>query len=515
MSDAISETVPLPDAPIHQGQRLHPATLLFSLGKIGPRALNFAPGLLALGVFSDWRIAMLGALAFLAVGLIFDVLNWMRFRYTIDSDDVRIDSGVIERSHVIIPFARIQDVSIEQGPIARMLGLAKVQLETGGQGSIVQNDGVLDVIAFADASQLRDAIRSYRQNMADAVADSVAAEGQASPKSSMMDDARPVYTMDLRRVFTAGLFNFSLTLFAVLFALLNQLDDVLPFDVFAPDDWIDLLGRDNPVFDYVDAHRWLVAVLGVISVAILGVITGIIRTTLRDYDFRLTRTQTGLRRTRGLLTRTDVSLPVARVQAAMIAHGPVQRLFGWREVKLQSLGNDQAGNDGKVERDHLVAPLARSHESDAILAELRLAEPTADATWSAPHPAYSRVLIIPMLLAMAGASIAAMISSPWLWSALPVIAIIFASTIYARMRHGWMYDQQILYIRRGGLSRRILIIPARNIQSVDIGHGPILRRFGVVSLELGISGGSVLPPGISAISRDMAYALRDGLLKPQ
>ena len=40
---------------------------------------------------------------------------------------------------------------------------------------------------------------------------------------------------------------------------------------------------------------------------------GVVRTVLRDFGFRLDRTGNGLRRRRGLLTKTDVSLPARRI----------------------------------------------------------------------------------------------------------------------------------------------------------------------------------------------------------
>ena len=86
---------------------------------------------------------------------------------------------------------------------------------------------------------------------------------------------------------------------------------------------------------------------------------------MREYRFRLDRSGVGLRRRRGLLTLTDVTLPIRRVQAAIIGTGPLREAFGWSELKLQSLARDEA-----TKGDHVVAPLADDAEVAAIIGEI-------------------------------------------------------------------------------------------------------------------------------------------------
>ena len=62
---------------------------------------------------------------------------------------------------------------------------------------------------------------------------------------------------------------------------------------------------------------------------------------------------------------TDVTIPARRVQAAILATGPIRRGFGWRELKLQSLAQDDRGKG-----DHVIAPLATETELRALVAEV-------------------------------------------------------------------------------------------------------------------------------------------------
>jgi putative membrane protein len=72
----------------------------------------------------------------------------------------------------------------------------------------------------------------------------------------------------------------------------------------------------------------------------------------------------------GLLTLTDVVMPVARVQAAIVETGPVRKRRGWHALRFVSLAQES-----KQESHHMVAPLARLDEIWPIVAEAEIAPP--------------------------------------------------------------------------------------------------------------------------------------------
>ena len=220
-----------------------------------------------------------------------------------------------------------------------LLGLARVKFETGGSSG--EEEGVLQAIRLDRAEALRTLVRSQRGRHAVASAEADAASAEQPP----------VYAMGPKRLILAGTFNFSLAVFAGLFGLTQTFGDVLGFDPFSRRFWLNLLERRrpdprlHPRPSGCDRRS-----PGVVLLVVIGVATGIVRTVLTDYGFRLDRTGVGLRRRRGLLTRTDVTLPVSRAQAALVASGPVRDRFGWRELRLQSLAKDEGGKGAHVRR---------------------------------------------------------------------------------------------------------------------------------------------------------------------
>jgi putative membrane protein len=424
-------------------------------------------------------------------------LYWRRFEYRVGENEIRIDSGILNRTHRSIPFDRIQDVDITQGPVARLLGLAKVKFETGGSAG--EEEGVLQAILLERAQELRKLVRARREQSAPVASD---APAEATPA-----DTPPIYAMDSKRLLLAGTFNFSLAVFAGLFGITQTFGDVLGFDPFSRRFWLNLLSAGDPIRDYIIAHQVAAAVAGAVLLVLIGIVTGIVRTLLTDFGFRLDRTGVGLRRRRGLLTRTDVTLPVNRAQAAVIATGPVRDRLGWRELRLQSLAKDE-GSRGA----HVVAPLARDDEVSKILGQLGWLPLPPSIGWVRVSRAYVGILAAAMaplyVAAIANLVLVPPAGAAFVVALLAVIVVRFL----AWSRTGYAVDGDRLFTRTGWWRRRVTVLPGRKIQSVDLRESFVSRLFGVASLQFGVAGGGMTGHSIPAIPRGEARQLRDRLL---
>ncbi len=499
-----------------EARRLHPGTLLLRAPQLVRSLFNAIPLFVLLAAKGNTTLLLLAGLGILSIGWVGILLYWMRFSYRIGTQDVAIESGILSRTHRVIPFDRVQDVSIEQGVIARALGLARVRLETGASAGAGKDEGELNAITLSEAEGLRDRIRSWRAGHRGAV---IAATELDEAEEAAQD--HPIFTMPLPRVLTAGLFNFSLILFAGLFGLLQAFDDILPFDPFSPRSWWRYFNPDNPYLAYLAGHKLVSIVAGLVLLGLVGMASGVVMTLLKQYGFRLERTPVGLRRQRGLLTRTDVVIPLKRILAAMIETGWLRRRLGWHALKLQSLAGD-----GTQENDHEVAPFAHLAEIDTILAETANPALTrsdvAAAGWHSVHPAMWRrwaLLAVPLSLIAIGVALTPGVGHKhWLWALLPLFGWLMLAR-YGRWSHH-RYRLELageealrLEITHGWLRRRQIILPVRNIQSADIDYGPLYRIAGLASLRLGVAGqGRLTPYHIGALPLATAYALRARLL---
>jgi putative membrane protein len=147
------------EAQLTEGERLHPLGLLVSFITGLPQL--FLPLAAALVGTRDSSIGM--PLIFggvLLISLFFRWLSWLRFRFHLDEDDIRIERGILNRTVRSIPYDRIQDVSIEEKPLARLLGLGEVKFETGGGEG---EDAKLSFVGMDRAKALRETIRLSKQ----------------------------------------------------------------------------------------------------------------------------------------------------------------------------------------------------------------------------------------------------------------------------------------------------------------------------------------------------------------
>lgn len=479
-------------------RRLSPLTLLLAVVGLGPKLARMVPALAAIGIAGSWTYVAPAMGVFLAASLGFSWLAWARFRWRIAEDAVVIESGILDRQHRTIPFDRIQDVSIEQGVVARALGLAKVAFETGA-AEAKKDDGSLDALALEEAEDLRRAIRAWRSGAVAATA--AAAEVPA-------DDDAELFRMSPQRLVLAGLFNFSLAALAVVGAAAQWFDDLLPMDIFSYR-WWKGVAVDSGVDSWIAAHQWVAGTGAVVALLFVGFATGVVRTVLVNWNFLLTLGPRAFRRVRGLTTRTDVAIPLARVQAAVVVTGLIRRRWGWHELRLQSLASD-----GGEEKDHQLVPFGQIEDIDRVLAPVRLARPQAELVPIAVPVLVQTLdtMVVAALLSLGG--IGAIVFGLWQGAVpLAVAALLVGGALLSAMRHCWADDGAVLYIWRGWWSPRLTILPFANVQSADLGDGPLLRRFGCVRLHLGVPGESALAShSIDAVPVALASNLRARIL---
>ena len=439
--------------------------------------------------------------AVLAISLFFRWLGWRRFRYHVGADDIRVEKGILNRTARSIPYDRIQDVSIEQKLLARLMGLSEVKFETGGGDG---DDATLRFVTLEEANRLRALIRARK-------ADEVVA--QDVPQIAEPEDAETIFAMDDKRVLILGLYSFSLIIFAVLGGLAQQFDFLLPFEFWDFKRWAGLAeesGVNVNSINHVGMAAQLILAFGAFSSLIfIGFVTGVVRTFLREYGFRLTQTAKGFRRRRGLFTLTDVVMPTHRVQAAVVQTGPIRKRRGWHSLKFVSLAQDS-----KQESNYVAAPLATLDELWRISKAAGIAAPDGDERLrkgAALHWIIHLCLLMPpSLIAMTALVIFADASlAPTLLLALLLVIAAFLFWCDWRSYRFGLDDQQ-LYLRRGWWQQRLTLAPQLKVQSVEIAQGPLARRYGLASLKFGIAGGTL---EMVALPLSTAQAIRAAVME--
>lgn len=475
---------------LFEPRRLHPATLIVRWLRVVPQMLFAGVGVGAAARNGGAERFLLFAGLFALLGVVFAFLYWWRFRYTLGPSEIVIEKGLLNRQRRVIPFDRVQDIAIEQRLLARLTGTAKVKIETGGAA---KDEGNLEVIALADAHALRDFIRGGAR--------AATPEVGPKPEAPASPPEEPVlFAMDLKRLLVSGLFGFSLIFLAAISAAVQQLDQI---GLVEWEDWF-TPERAGAATQFMSVRLGLgLAAL----VVLLGVIAGIVRTVMRDFGFRLTRTEAGLRRKRGLFTLSEVVIPIRRTQVALIESGLIGRALGWHRLSFQTLGADR--KEGGVQ---VAAPFARMAEILPILAEAGFPPPPPRAAFrGAPKRALLRK-IAPYILIAAPLTLAAFLFDIRAGIGAGGMTLLAVAAALRWRTQGHAGDERAFYLMSGLLKRRLWLMPHEKVQTISVSRGPIQRPLRLATLIVDTAGARAMRPlQMEDMDAGEAEAKADGL----
>lgn len=138
------------------------------------------------GLFLWWLIPVVAAVMFLyelQVGIAVAIsvfasllivvgftLYWIpRFhssiRYVLEDDEIIVTKGVWWKTRNFVPYNRITNINIYQGPISRRLGLGKLAIQTAGFSGVSGSSGVktaeADIFGIKNFEEIKDIIMEF------------------------------------------------------------------------------------------------------------------------------------------------------------------------------------------------------------------------------------------------------------------------------------------------------------------------------------------------------------------
>ena len=115
-----------------------------------------------------------------------------------------------------------------------------------------------------------------------------------------------------------------------------------------------------------------------------------------------------------------------------------------------------------------------------------------DLGWRSVSPALVKVrlitLAVSLVVPLVATVVLAVLVTPWVWLgtlALMVAAAIIAWVIVRQVSAiSWIELEEELVIRKGRLIRSLVSVPYGRLQFVDVQSGPLMRAYGLASIEL-------------------------------
>ncbi|MFR0589356.1 PH domain-containing protein [Bifidobacterium apri] len=326
---------------------------------------------------------------------VFRVTRYFTTRYRFTMDALQLRSGLLNRSNRELSYARIHAVNGEQNILLRPLGLTDI---TVSDASDAKDAIVLRAVPQQLVAQLEERRKQYadRTNATSPArlahreaAITVAGVSEASPDKPVTAPephqppaiAIPPPSTLVYRAQTRDLLVYALTdlgifaAIAVVYGLYSQLEDIVP------DSW--KARAQSAAISYV-SHGIVFVLAILLALWLLLALVSVIRTMLRFYGFEVWRSGSDLVIRKGLVTKSTVTIPVARIQSVSIERSLLRRLCGLASVSVglsSDLANASQQDEETISR---VIPVIGERQA---LAALRVMMP--QWRWDVPALTYT------------------------------------------------------------------------------------------------------------------------------
>lgn len=397
------------------------------------------------------------------------VVYWLRQRWWVEGDRLRVRSGLFQIDDRTIPVDRIQRIDRNQTLLSRFLDLFELKAETaGGSGSELS----LRYLSAAEADALERWLEERRQG-------DLAVRQNAEGEELLT--ATP-----FRDLIIGGATSNRIGALAVLVGTAFQMfDDATSNTYEIIERWFPAIAE--PFSSGADAI--VAGALIVLLALVVGWIASIATTVLRFFEFRLVLNGDELRRSHGLLSRFQASSPLHRIQAARIEQPLLRRLLGYSSVIAETAGSPGGDSGGSG----MLTPIAPNGPALALVARVLGPEET-EITSLQPVSRLTirrgqiRALIV---LSIPTAAIVFLASGAVAWVGAPIVAVAIA-VWYSRARYralGYRVSDGHVVTREGVLTRRWWSVPLPKVQTVAVRRSPFQRRLGLATVSVDTAGG--------------------------
>ncbi|WP_246238369.1 PH domain-containing protein [Acrocarpospora corrugata] len=429
-----------------------------------------------------------------AGSVVFAVIRWVTFTYTIAGDRLELTRAFVSRSVRTIPLERIRGVDVSTPALHRLLGLAVLKLDTGAGGD--KQEGELNGVTVEEAERLRAVLLARRGGAV------VTSEASVSAGESV--GSEPVeehyYVRVPRSWLRYGPLSgaYLLTPFALVAGAIGLL--------FQWGDEFGISGRDAwAVGEWLwDRPQYLI--IGVAVLVLAMPFVGGVMYAIFNWDFTLRSRDGYLVAERGLINRRVVSLERRRIRGYELAESPLERA-----AKLVRMWAVVTGLGDSQTRGQLL-PVSPKAAALAIATEAigPFGTPSQSGTSGQSgtpgqsgirsqsvaalraHPAQARRrrlfrAIFPWLLVAAGAAVLGWGVVAMIGFVLALVGIPLGLDRYGSLGHG--YDGTRLSVRSGSLRRTQAIVERRAVVGWTFKQTWFQRSAGLLTVIAGVGAG--------------------------
>lgn len=416
---------------------------------------------------------------FLLMG--YEYIYWRNFEYHIEEDGLKMLSGVITKNDRDIPMKRIQNVDVNRNILQRVIGIAKVDVETAG-GS--KTEASLKYLTYEDAKKMQKQVRELK-NRRNTTENDEGAEREDFALSNKNLGILSLTSID-QRLIGGG------------FAILSI-----------------IVGSAGMQFveGGVSAIQLTLGFI-IASIVALGFwIASSFSTFTKFFDFKLYFHDNALEYERGMFNRASGTIPEEKIQDIIIEENFIQRYFNFASLQVETAGYIASGDQGQLDTGkETVIPLAKRSEIEKFAKEIGgYSEPEFKTINNKAETRYfRRYLLAGTILATLTYVISQFYPLP-ITAYIPSAAFLLLSKKAAHLKWqniGYFLDEEQFFTRKGFWNRQTYVVPYFRIQNLMQNQTILQKRWNQSSLLLDTAGSVISYPIVPDMDTDEAEDLR-------
>ncbi|KAM9862945.1 hypothetical protein ACI1US_01185 [Leucobacter sp. BZR 635] len=324
-------------------------------------------------MLSNGQTLLIAVGAIVAIIVLVVGVSWVAWRfhtYRVTADAVESRSGVLFRQHRRAPLDRVQSVNLQRPLLARILGLTKIEVLTGGQGGKVE----LAYLGHRDAKAVRERIlvlASARRNGEDVSAAVAAADAAvitpasfdgtayAEPVDALTQRAQEFADFDVDPTALAEQSLVRVPIGRLLGSILLSWEAVITLALLL----IAIFwGVVSSAIGVLTGSTGFLASAGVSLLTVLPILIISIGMMIsqfnKGFNFTLSRGRDSVRIGAGLTSTMTDSIPFGRIHAIEARQPLFWRPFGWWRLRITVAGHS-VSEAGQSVTQNTVLPVGR------------------------------------------------------------------------------------------------------------------------------------------------------------
>ena len=425
-----------------------------------------------------WMVAIIVAVL---IGMIYSIINYFRYYFYLKKDELIIESGVIKRTKLNVPFDRIQTINFEQNIVHRVFNVVRLKIDTAGSAKA---EFQFQAINLDTANELRELLLSKRKKSAPKPVDADQVERSIANHAKY----RTIMQLSLVDLIKAGFVENHLRSGGIILAFMYWVWSSLDEASINIEDQV-----ESTVTSTLGYGMYLILVLSIVFI-VLSFIVSVVKMVITNYDLKFMRSKNGFKINAGLFTKKDTSALDHKIQVISWGDNPLKKLIGIKDLRLK-----QASSVVMNKKTSIKVPSCSTEHINLVRNTLYGEDSFEGIDFNPIDKRYfirnGGILGMVILGAISALVFFEMPMQATVAGFLGAVLMLTFYLTYRKKRYG--HNNEMIVIRGGAYGDKTEMLPIYKIQSLSKSQTPYQRRNDLANLIIHTAAGKVAIPYIN------------------